>query len=124
MTMLNRSLGRSDNQWIALSDRSAISKWPVEETGMNSVRPSTIPRITTAIQSGIGCLESKIHRMTSAKRTFSLPATPLPAYAPRMFSHVVIFWTDPANPKAADELIAGAKKFLAPIPGIVHFHVG
>ena len=41
-----------------------------------------------------------------------------------MFSHVVIFWTDPANPKAADELIAGAKKFLAPLPGIVHFHVG
>lgn len=41
-----------------------------------------------------------------------------------MFSHVVIFWTDPANPKAADELIAGAKKYLAPIPGIIHFHVG
>ncbi len=41
-----------------------------------------------------------------------------------MFSHVVIFWTDPANPKAAEELIAGAKKYLAPIPGIVHFHVG
>ncbi len=41
-----------------------------------------------------------------------------------MFSHVVIFWTDPANPKAADELIAGAKKYLAPIPGITHFHAG
>ena len=41
-----------------------------------------------------------------------------------MFSHVVIFWTDPANPKATDELIAGAKKYLAPIPGIVHFHIG
>ncbi len=41
-----------------------------------------------------------------------------------MFSHVVIFWIDPANPKAADELIAGAKKYLAPLPGIVHFHVG
>ena len=41
-----------------------------------------------------------------------------------MFSHVVIFWTDPVNPKAADELIAGAKKYLAPLPGIVHFHVG
>ena len=40
------------------------------------------------------------------------------------FSHVVIFWTDPANPKAADELIAGARKYLAPLPGIVHFHVG
>ena len=41
-----------------------------------------------------------------------------------MFSHVVIFWTDPANPKAADELIAGARKYLAPLPGIAHFHVG
>ena len=41
-----------------------------------------------------------------------------------MFSHVVIFWTAPANPKAADELITGAKKYLAPLPGIIHFHVG
>ena len=41
-----------------------------------------------------------------------------------MFSHVVVFWTDPANSGAANELIAGAKKYLAPIPGIVHFHVG
>jgi hypothetical protein len=41
-----------------------------------------------------------------------------------MFSHVVIFWTDPANPQAPDELIAGARKYLAPIPGIIHFHVG
>jgi hypothetical protein len=41
-----------------------------------------------------------------------------------MFSHVVIFWTDPAQPKAADELIAGAHKYLAPIPGVLHFHVG
>ena len=28
-----------------------------------------------------------------------------------MFSHVVIFWTDPANPKAADELLAGTNKY-------------
>jgi hypothetical protein len=42
----------------------------------------------------------------------------------RMFSHVVIFWTDPGNPNAADELIAGANKFLKPIPGVLHFHVG
>jgi len=41
-----------------------------------------------------------------------------------MFSHVVIFWTDPTNLKAADELIVGARKYLAPIPGISHFHVG
>ncbi len=41
-----------------------------------------------------------------------------------MFSHVVIFWTDPAQPQAADEVIAGAEKFLKPIPGIQHFHIG
>ena len=41
-----------------------------------------------------------------------------------MFSHVVIFWTDPNNPTAADELIAGANKYLKPIPGVLHFHVG
>ena len=41
-----------------------------------------------------------------------------------MFSHVVVFWTDPADPKAADELIAGAERYLKPIPGILHFHIG
>jgi hypothetical protein len=41
-----------------------------------------------------------------------------------MFSHVVIFWTDPANPSAAAELIEGANQFLKPIPGVLHFHVG
>jgi hypothetical protein len=41
-----------------------------------------------------------------------------------MFSHVVIFWTDPANPKAPDELIAGAHRWLKPIPGALHFHIG
>ena len=41
-----------------------------------------------------------------------------------MFSHVVIFWTNPANPKAADELIAGANQYLKPIPGVLQFHIG
>ena len=41
-----------------------------------------------------------------------------------MFSHVVIFWTDPAQPNAADELIAGAHKYLKPIPGLQQFHIG
>jgi hypothetical protein len=41
-----------------------------------------------------------------------------------MFSHVVIFWTDPANPNAADELLAGVEKYLRPIPGVLHFHDG
>jgi Stress responsive A/B Barrel Domain len=42
----------------------------------------------------------------------------------RMFSHVVIFWTDPAKPDAADEVIAGANKYLKTIPGLTHFHIG
>jgi hypothetical protein len=41
-----------------------------------------------------------------------------------MFSHVVIFWTDPDNSSAADELIKGAERFLRPIPGILEFHIG
>lgn len=41
-----------------------------------------------------------------------------------MFSHVVIFWTNPANPQAADDLVAGGRKYLAPIPGVLHFHIG
>ena len=41
-----------------------------------------------------------------------------------MFSHVVIFWTDPKKPAAADELLAGMKKYLTPIPGVLHFHIG
>jgi hypothetical protein len=40
-----------------------------------------------------------------------------------MFSHIVIFWTDPAKPNAADEVVASAKKYLALLPGIVSFHV-
>jgi hypothetical protein len=41
-----------------------------------------------------------------------------------MFSHIVIFWTDPARPGAADELLAGANHYLKNIPGVLHFHVG
>ena len=41
-----------------------------------------------------------------------------------MFSHIVIFWTDPANPKAADDLREGAERYLRPIPGVQHFHIG
>jgi hypothetical protein len=41
-----------------------------------------------------------------------------------MFSHVVIFWTDPADATAADQLIAGAEKYLRPIPGVLSFHIG
>jgi Stress responsive A/B Barrel Domain len=41
-----------------------------------------------------------------------------------MFSHVVVFWTHPDRPNAAEELIAGAEKYLRPIPGLTHFHAG
>lgn len=41
-----------------------------------------------------------------------------------MFSHIVVFWTDPAQPNAADELVAGANKYLKAIPGVLQFHVG
>ena len=41
-----------------------------------------------------------------------------------MFSHIVIFWTDPAKPNAADEVIGGGNKFLKNIPGLAHFHIG
>ena len=40
------------------------------------------------------------------------------------FSHIVVFWTDPAKPEAAAALIGGAKKYLNHQPGILHFHVG
>jgi hypothetical protein len=41
-----------------------------------------------------------------------------------MFSHIVIFWTDPAKPEAGEALVGGANKLLKSIPGLVHFHAG
>ena len=41
-----------------------------------------------------------------------------------MFSHIVIFWTDPAIPSAANEVLAGAKKYLPNVPGVIQFHAG
>jgi hypothetical protein len=43
---------------------------------------------------------------------------------PSRFNHIVIFWTDPADPQAVDKLIAGIEKYLKPIPGALQFHVG
>ena len=40
------------------------------------------------------------------------------------FSHVVIFWTKADKPNAAQELLAGAEKYLKPIPGVQSFHIG
>src|SRR5471032_764753 len=47
MTTLNRSLS------VTRRSFSAMSRWPVEEMGMNSVNPSTIPRIRAIIQCGM-----------------------------------------------------------------------
>jgi len=41
-----------------------------------------------------------------------------------MFSHIVIFWTDPAIPGATKEVVANAKKYLPSIPGVISFHAG
>lgn len=41
-----------------------------------------------------------------------------------MLSHVVIFWTHPDNPAAAEELLAGIEHYLRPIPGALFFHAG
>lgn len=41
-----------------------------------------------------------------------------------MYSHIVIFWTDPARAGAVEELIEGAHAYLRGIPGLLHFHVG
>jgi hypothetical protein len=40
------------------------------------------------------------------------------------FSHVVIFWTDPAQPNAADDLLAGCDQYLKSIPGVLQYHAG
>jgi hypothetical protein len=41
-----------------------------------------------------------------------------------MFSHIVIFWTDPAQTIAPDQVVANAKKYLTSVPGVINFHVG
>ena len=41
-----------------------------------------------------------------------------------MFSHVVIFWTNPDVPNSTELLLEGAEKYLRPIPGVLSFHVG
>jgi hypothetical protein len=41
-----------------------------------------------------------------------------------MFSHLVVFWTDPDNSRAVDELLSAATRLLKNIPGVVQFHAG
>ena len=57
------------------------------------------------------------------RKSFFLRPRPL-AYETLMFSHIVIFWTDPGNPNAIDDLVAGANQYLKPIPLLQSFHVG
>src|SRR5690242_19387385 len=51
-------------------------------------------------------------------------AAALSVTVPAMFSHIVIIWTNPDKPTTADELIAGAERYLRPIPGVIGLHVG
>jgi hypothetical protein len=41
-----------------------------------------------------------------------------------MLSHIVVFWTRPAPPGAAEELLAGADQLLKDIPGVTQFYAG
>lgn len=41
-----------------------------------------------------------------------------------MFTHVVVFYTKPDQPNAVEELMEGGEKYLRPIPGVEHFHMG
>src|SRR4029077_16801410 len=50
-----------------------MSRWPVEETGMNSVIPSTIPKMRAIIQSDMNHLTVKTLRRASQKLFLSAP---------------------------------------------------
>jgi metal-dependent amidase/aminoacylase/carboxypeptidase family protein len=63
-------------------------------------------------------------RCARRQTEISLAAAGALTTMPAMLSHVVVFWTNPAQPGAADELIAGANRFLKSIPGVLQFHVG
>jgi hypothetical protein len=63
-------------------------------------------------------------RWAQTQTEISLGAAGALATMRAMFSHIVIFWTDLANPNATDELLAGANKLLKNIPGVLQFHVG
>ena len=41
-----------------------------------------------------------------------------------MFSHIVVFWTDSAQPDSTESLLAGANLYLKDIPGVILFHAG
>ena len=41
-----------------------------------------------------------------------------------MFSHIVVFWTNPAYLGAVDDLLGGANQLLKDLPGVLQFHAG
>lgn len=41
-----------------------------------------------------------------------------------MITHVVIFWTDKPHAENCDRLLAGAREFLGPIPGVLEYRCG
>jgi hypothetical protein len=41
-----------------------------------------------------------------------------------VITHVVIFWTDKPHGENRDKLLAGAREYLAPIPGVKEFRSG
>ncbi len=41
-----------------------------------------------------------------------------------MFSHIVVFWTNPAYLGAVDDLLGGANQLFKDIPGVLQFHAG
>lgn len=40
------------------------------------------------------------------------------------FSHVVVFWAKPGVPDAGARIVAGAEKYLRPIPHALSLHAG
>jgi hypothetical protein len=41
-----------------------------------------------------------------------------------VITHVVVFWTDKPHGENSDRLLAGAREFLGPIPGVLEFRFG
>jgi hypothetical protein len=41
-----------------------------------------------------------------------------------MLSHVVLFYADPAQADAVEQLEAGCEKYLRSIPGVLSYHTG
>jgi hypothetical protein len=69
-------------------------------------------------------LKAELQTIAQTQTEISLAATGTLTTMRAMFSHIVIFWTDQANPNAADECLAGANKLLKNIPGVLQFHAG